>query len=128
LQFSRTTDNARKTENLIFSPHEGISAFGSLVSGARFLKQDRKSKRYYGLNIDQVHEKTGHAIRDFLKTMDAPHQHQYSIICKSKIPKSLLLPLDLNKEGATLNQTRSAKTRSSVDRHDATDKRVLTPK
>jgi hypothetical protein len=39
-------------------------------TGARFVKKDRTSNRYYELTNDQVHEKTGHAIRDRLKTRE----------------------------------------------------------
>jgi hypothetical protein len=35
--------------------------------GARFIKFDKKSKRYYEISEDQAHLKTGHAIRDLLK-------------------------------------------------------------
>jgi hypothetical protein len=43
------------------------------ASGARFLKQDKKSKGFYEVAADQVHGKTGHAIRDLLK---AQPEHQ----------------------------------------------------
>jgi hypothetical protein len=43
-----------------------------LDQGTRFLKQDKKSKNYYVLSSEQIHGKTGHAIRDILKNMDPP--------------------------------------------------------
>jgi hypothetical protein len=42
------------------------------ASGIRFIKQDKHSKLYYELSHDQAHEKTGHAIRDLLKTDTPP--------------------------------------------------------
>jgi hypothetical protein len=43
-----------------------------LDQGARFLTQDKNSKNYYVLSSEQIHGKTGHAIRDILKNMDPP--------------------------------------------------------
>jgi hypothetical protein len=38
------------------------------VAGARFVKQDKSSGRWFQMNEDQAHEKTGHAIRDLIKS------------------------------------------------------------
>lgn len=35
--------------------------------GSKFIRYDSKAQRYFELSEDQVHEKTGHAIRDLLK-------------------------------------------------------------
>jgi hypothetical protein len=37
-----------------------------LSSGARFVKQDRESGKWYDIGEAQAHEKTGHAIRDLI--------------------------------------------------------------
>mmetsp|Transcript_16818 Transcript_16818/g.27289 ORF Transcript_16818/g.27289 Transcript_16818/m.27289 type:complete len:372 (-) Transcript_16818:318-1433(-) len=39
-----------------------------LESGARFVKQEKSSGRWFQMSEDQVHEKTGHAIRDLIKS------------------------------------------------------------
>lgn len=36
------------------------------ATGAKFVRLDKRTGRYFELSDDQVHEKTGHAIRDFL--------------------------------------------------------------
>ncbi|KAG7362085.1 hypothetical protein IV203_025751 [Nitzschia inconspicua] len=36
--------------------------------GARFVKKEKVSGRWYQMNEDQAHEKTGHAIRDLIKS------------------------------------------------------------
>jgi anaerobic ribonucleoside-triphosphate reductase len=41
-------------------------------NGARFIKQDRRTKKYHELSDGQAHEKTGHAIRDLLKQNSGP--------------------------------------------------------
>lgn len=43
-----------------------------LQSGARFVKQEKASGRWYQMNEDQAHEKTGHAIRDLIKSRSMP--------------------------------------------------------
>jgi hypothetical protein len=43
---------------------------GILDRGVRFVKQDKTTKRWYQMSEDQAHEKTGHAIRDYIKNMD----------------------------------------------------------
>jgi hypothetical protein len=39
-----------------------------ISSGTRFVKQEKRSGRWYQMNQDQMHEKTGHAIRDLIKS------------------------------------------------------------
>jgi hypothetical protein len=41
-------------------------------NGARFIKQDKRTKQYHELSDGQAHEKTGHAIRDLLKQNNGP--------------------------------------------------------
>ena len=41
-------------------------------SGTRFVKQEKSSGRWYQMNQDQMHEKTGHAIRDLIKSSKTP--------------------------------------------------------
>jgi hypothetical protein len=56
-----------------------------LDSGARFVKQEKNSGRWYQMNEDQAHEKTGHAIRDLIKSMStAGDDSKSSSSCSSK--------------------------------------------
>jgi hypothetical protein len=38
-----------------------------LETGCRFLKKDRKTGRWYQMNREQAHDKTGHALRDMIR-------------------------------------------------------------
>jgi hypothetical protein len=53
------------------------------ASGVRFIKQDKHSKLYCELSHDQAHEKTGHAIRDLLKTDTRPEGRK---MAKARLP------------------------------------------
>ena len=57
------------------------------ATGARFIKLDRKTKRWYDIE-DQAHEKTGHAIRDQLSSLGLSLKKQTKPRqkIKSKIP------------------------------------------
>jgi hypothetical protein len=55
-----------------------------LNSGARFVKQEKISGRWYQMNEDQAHEKTGHAIRDLIKSKTAAGNEITSIASSSK--------------------------------------------
>jgi hypothetical protein len=48
--------------------------------GARFIKLDNKSKRYYEISEDQAHGKTGHAIRDLLKMKTQAKKRSKSVV------------------------------------------------
>jgi hypothetical protein len=74
----------------------------SLVSslrenGAHFVKQDKKSKRYYELSDDQAHEKIGHAFRDVLKGLDSSNPKKTD--CGRPLPKFLV---SLNEKPGTV--------------------------
>jgi hypothetical protein len=56
-----------------------------LSSGARFVKQEKISGRWYQMNENQAHEKTGHAIRDLIKFIADGGTDNSSIARSSKI-------------------------------------------
>jgi hypothetical protein len=83
-------------------------------NGARFLKQDKKSQRFYEVADDEVHKKTGHAIGDLLK---AQPDHQKTTKGTRPVEKSLFK--------ATINQKKSLSScfdleipLSSLSRHE----------
>jgi hypothetical protein len=55
-----------------------------LNSGARFVKQEKISRRWYQMNKDQAHEKTGHAIRDLIKNKSMAGENSTPSGSKSK--------------------------------------------
>jgi hypothetical protein len=67
------------------------SILGSLrENGARFIKQDKRTKQYHELSDRQAHVKTGHAIRDLLKQNIEP----YSSI--SRLDNNVLIDSDIS--------------------------------
>jgi hypothetical protein len=64
-----------------------VASIGSSLreTGARFVKQDKKSKRYCELSDDQTHAKIGHAIRDVLKALDSSNPKKTD--CRGPLPK-----------------------------------------
>jgi hypothetical protein len=57
-----------------------------LDNGARFVKKDTLSGKWYDIGISQAHEKTGHAIRDHI--LNKSKRHAKQAIEKSKIDES----------------------------------------
>ena len=48
-------------------------------TGVRFVKQDKATKTWFELPIEQCHEKVGHALRDLMrKTQDTNHHNNQS--------------------------------------------------
>jgi hypothetical protein len=86
-------------------------------SGARFLKQDKKSKRYSELSDDQAHEKISHAFRDVLKGLDSSRTPlQKCVFSLDEKPGTMatisqeepVVPIVLNEALFSLNEKDSA--------------------
>jgi hypothetical protein len=100
----------------VFSNHEGNRYFGRIIranlreyreasnrpekikvvdeileeiqlSGARFTKVDRETKRWYELNDVQAHQKIGHAIRDTIRLLKSKKRNPRPNTARSKMAK-----------------------------------------
>jgi hypothetical protein len=58
------------------------------AKGARFIKKDYQANRFFELSTIEVHEKTGHALRDLLRTTSGTTRQQ-SVQAKNKTIKKL---------------------------------------
>jgi hypothetical protein len=75
-------------------------------TGARFVKQDKKSKRYYELSEDQAHDKIGHAFRDVLKALDSSIPKKTD--CRGPLPKCVFSHCEKSGTKATIRQKEPA--------------------
>jgi hypothetical protein len=48
-------------------------------SGGRFIKSDKSTKQWYQMTPEQAHDKTGHAIRDFIRQQEKENAKRMSI-------------------------------------------------
>jgi hypothetical protein len=85
-----------------------VASIGSSLreTGARFVKQDKKSKRYCELSDDQTHAKIGHAIRDVLKALDSSNPKKTD--CRGPLPNCVFLHNEKPGTKATIRQKEPA--------------------
>jgi hypothetical protein len=75
-------------------------------TGARFVKQDKASKRYYELSDDQAHDKIGHAFRDVIKALESSNPKKND--CRGPLPKCVFLHNEKPGTKSTVSQKEPA--------------------
>jgi len=101
-----------------------------LEAGARFVKKDKGTNRWFQLDKNSTHEKIGHAIRDNLKRQQKKKSISKvtginklkPIVTKSNVLTDALNTLQNNNDGSTVNTiTSSPRTSFSSSNYENTD-------